>query len=190
MTMNSKTRSKFASAVLASALGLATLAGFASPAQGATTAGTTATFTLTAGGLAITAPASKELGNGSPGGAASAQLGTVKVDDTRGALLATWTAKVSSSSFQTGGKTAAETIANTNVQYWSGATTVTSGTNVFVPGQATALAAATLSAETTAFSATGGVGNNSASWNPTFIVNIPAAAVAGDYTGTVTHSVA
>jgi hypothetical protein len=34
------------------------------------------------------------------------------------------------------------------------------------------------------------VGDNSASWNPTFIVSLPAAAVVGTYTGTVTHSAA
>jgi hypothetical protein len=30
----------------------------------------------------------------------------------------------------------------------------------------------------------------SATWNPTLIVDIPAGAVAGTYTGTITHSVA
>jgi hypothetical protein len=30
----------------------------------------------------------------------------------------------------------------------------------------------------------------SAAWNPTIVVNIPAAAVAGTYSGTITHSVA
>ena len=42
----------------------------------------------------------------------------------------------------------------------------------------------------TAMSLTGGAGSNSASWNPTLVVNVPAAAVAGTYSGTVTHSVA
>ena len=188
MTMKTKTRTKLASAVLASSVGLAALAGFATPASAADT---TATFTLTAGGLSITAPASAALGSGAPGSTASAQMGTVKVDDTRGALVATWTAKVSSTAFKTGGGTTAETIANTSAQYWSGDKTASSGTNVFLPGQLLDANKATLGATaTTAFSATGGAGNNSASWNPTFIVNIPAAAVAGTYTGTVTHSVA
>jgi hypothetical protein len=34
------------------------------------------------------------------------------------------------------------------------------------------------------------VGNNTTTWNPTLIVTIPSTAVAGTYTGTVTHSVA
>jgi len=42
----------------------------------------------------------------------------------------------------------------------------------------------------TAYSGTALVGANTATWNPTLVVNIPAAAVAGTYTGTVTHSVA
>jgi hypothetical protein len=40
-----------------------------------------------------------------------------------------------------------------------------------------------------AFSLTGGSGVNSASWNPTLSVQVPAAAVAGTYTATITESV-
>jgi hypothetical protein len=47
-----------------------------------------------------------------------------------------------------------------------------------------------LAASRTAFSAGSVVGNNSVSWNPTVTINIPSAAVAGTYSGTVTHSVA
>jgi hypothetical protein len=47
-----------------------------------------------------------------------------------------------------------------------------------------------VSAAQTAFTGGSLVGNNSASWNPTLIVTIPAAAVVGTYTGTVTHTVA
>ena len=59
-----------------------------------------------------------------------------------------------------------------------------------IPGQANAAAAQSLSANRTAFSLASGSGNNSASWNPTLIANVPAGAVAGTYTGTITHSVA
>ena len=41
-----------------------------------------------------------------------------------------------------------------------------------------------------AFSLTGGSGVTSASWNPTLSVQVPAAAVAGTYTATITESVA
>lgn len=161
---------------------------FALPARAAAT---TTTFTLATGTLSISAPASSDLGTGSTGaGTLSAQLGGVTVTDNRGALLGTWTASVSSTDFTTGGATANETIAKGQVTYWSGLATATSGTAVFTPGQATALNAQALSASRTAYGAASIVGNNSATWNPTLTVNVPAAAVAGTYTGTVTHSVA
>jgi hypothetical protein len=161
---------------------------FALPARAADT---TTTFSLAAGALSISAPASRDLGTGSTGGGTvSAQLGTVTVTDNRGALVGTWTASVSSTDFTTGGATANETIAKGQVTYWSGTTTASSGVAVFAPGQAIAANAQALSISRTAFSAAAIVGNNSASWNPTVTVNVPAAAVAGNYTGTITHSVA
>ena len=163
------------------------LLAFALPARAADT---TTTFTLAAGALSISAPASSGLGSGSGGGTLSAQLGTVTVTDSRGALLGTWTASVSSTDFTTGGATANETVAKGQVTYWSGAATASSGTAVFTPGQAEAANAQALSVARTAFSATAIIGNNSASWNPTVTVNVPAAAVAGTYAGTITHSVA
>ncbi|MET8158372.1 hypothetical protein ABZT47_18510 [Sphaerisporangium sp. NPDC005289] len=73
---------------------------------------------------------------------------------------------------------------------WSGPATATTGTGTFVPGQESAAAAVTLDQPRTAFSKTTGSGSNSATWNPTVIVSIPAQAVAGTYTGTVSHLVA
>ncbi|MEU6410670.1 hypothetical protein [Microbispora sp. NPDC046933] len=35
-----------------------------------------------------------------------------------------------------------------------------------------------------------GSGDNSATWDPTIVITVPAQAVAGTYTGTVNHSVA
>jgi len=176
--------------LLASALGLAVLAGLASPAQAADT---TATFTLSAaGGLAITAPATSTLGGGATGGTATtpAQMGNIVVSDTRGALLGTWTASVTSSDFTTGGASAAETIAKANADYWSGASISPTGTAVRVPGQALAANKVTLAASRTAFSASGVTGNGTTTWNPTVGVTIPASAVAGDYSATITHSAA
>ena len=192
MTMNSRTRSKFASAVLASAIGLAALAGFASPAQAALTAGTTATFTLTSSGaLSITAPESKDLGSVAHDASTTtaAQLGAVAVADTRASNLGSWTAKVSSTDFTTGSGDSLRTIAKANAFYWSGLATTT-GTAVFTAGQALETAKLALSEQRTAYSATAIVGNNTASWNPTMSVSIPAGSVVGTYTATITHSVA
>jgi hypothetical protein len=41
----------------------------------------------------------------------------------------------------------------------------------------------------TAFSVSAAAGDNSASWNPTIVINIPTGTTGGIYTGTVTHSV-
>lgn len=155
-------------------------------------ADTTTTFTLSAaGGLSISAPASKNLGSAATNaGTLSAQLGTVTITDDRGALLGTWTATVSSTDFTTGLATANETIAKASVSYWSGAATASTGTLTATPGQLLAANAVTLAASRTAFSASGIVGNNSVSFNPTVIVNIPASSVTGTYSGTITHSVA
>ncbi len=172
--------------ILASGLAV-TAAGVA----GAATSGTTTTtFTVAGGALSITAPATASLGSSAPGANLSGQLGNVTVTDARANLVASWTATVSTTDFTTGGGTASETIGKANVSYWSGGTTAHTGTAVFTPGQATAATAVALSSPQTAFTATAGVGNNSATWDPTLIIAVPAAAVAGTYTGTVTHSVA
>ncbi|MFC7382311.1 hypothetical protein [Sphaerisporangium rhizosphaerae] len=157
-----------------------------------TTCPTTVTFTVTASdSLTIAVPDGPvAIGGNTPGNPATGQLGLITVSDQRAALTATWTATVSATSFTTGGGTAAETILNSAVQYWSGTATATSGTGTFVPGQLNAAAAVTLDQPRTAFSKTTGSGSNSATWNPTLIVNIPAQAVAGSYTGTVSHLVA
>ncbi|MFF4778325.1 hypothetical protein ACFY05_36430 [Microtetraspora fusca] len=159
-----------------------------------TTCSTTVTFTVDApGGLTITVPNGPvSVGSGAPGGQISGALGSVTVSDGRAALTATWTASViaATGGFTTGGGTAAETIPNTDVLYWSGAATATTGTGTFVPGQANAAAAQSLDVSRTAFSKTTGSGDNSATWDPTIVVNVPASAVAGTYTGTVNHSVA
>lgn len=173
---------KFGKTLLASALGVAVLAGFTPPAGAAAT---TTTFSVTSGALSITAPATATVSN-----LAGTSLGTVSVSDARGLLLGTWTASVTATAFTTGTATAAETIANTNISYWSGAATASSGTQVLAPGQALETAKVTLAASRTAFSATGVTGTASASWAPTVIVAVPAAAPAGTYTGTITHSIA
>lgn len=176
-------------AVIVSGAAVAVALGAGTPAYAAPT---TTTFAITAGALTLTAPATANIGSGAPGATFSGQLGTVTVSDQRGQLLGAWTATVLSTNFTTGGGTASETIPASAVSYWSGAATASSGLGVVVPGQLLAALAVPLSTTTpvTAFSKAVGAGNNSASWNPTLVVDAPAAAVAGTYTGTVTHSVA
>jgi hypothetical protein len=136
------------------------------------------------GVVSITVPASVVLPSVAPGNTTSGQLGTVTVSDDRG--VGSWTATVSATVFTSG----THTIALTQVSYWSGPATATSGTGTFTPGQPTAANAVVLTTSRTAFSLSAGSAVNSASWNPTLVVVVPLATVGGDYTATITHSVA
>jgi hypothetical protein len=140
--------------------------------------------------LSITVPTTANLGSALPGNSLSAPLGTVSILDQRGLSNESWTASVSVTNFTTGGATGPETITRSNVSYWSGPATSASGSATVTPGQATAGSAQPLGATKTAFSSSVGNGFTTAAWNPTLVVTIPAAAVAGTYTATVTHSVA
>jgi large repetitive protein len=142
------------------------------------------------GVLAITAPPSAALPSASPGGTSSAQLGTVTVTDQRGLATSSWTATVTATTFVTGAGAPAQTIPLTQITYWSGPVTSITGSGTFTPGQANAAAAVNLTVPRTAFTLTSGSPANSATWNPTLSVSIPAAAVAGTYIATITHSVA
>lgn len=139
--------------------------------------------------VSISAPTSAQMGT-APIGATrlSAQLGTVTVTAS-GLVAPSFTATVSASVFTTGAGTASETIGKSSLRYWSGPATASSGVTV-IPGQLTELNAVSLTVSRTAFSGTGLTLSISASWNPTLIVDLPASAVAGAYTGIVTHSVA
>ncbi|WP_433434989.1 hypothetical protein [Nonomuraea sp. CA-141351] len=185
---------------VAGAAGLVAAMGVTAPLQAdtcaqSTTCSTTVTFTVTAeDGLTITVPGptpAVNIGDAAPGGQISGQLGSVTVTDQRAALDATWVASViaATGGFKTGTSTAPETIANSDVYYWSGPFTANTGNAPCTPGQADAAAAQSLDTSRTAFSKTSGSGDNSCTWNPTLVVHVPAAAVAGTYTGTVNHSV-
>ncbi|NUW31771.1 hypothetical protein HTZ77_10070 [Nonomuraea sp. SMC257] len=158
----------------------------------ATTCDTTVVFSVsTAQGLAISVPDGPVgIGTGAAGDQISGSLGSVTVSDERAALVATWVATVSGTSFTTGGGSGAETIPAGAISYWSGPATSTTGTGTFVPGQPNAASAKHLHAPYTAFSKISGSGDNSCTWNPTIVVDIPDGAVAGTYTGTISHSVA
>jgi hypothetical protein len=146
-------------------------------------ADTTASFTLTAGALSISAPTgSVSLGPSQVASPSShtftGLLGTVTVTDDRGGTHA-WVASVISTAFTSPGQTA---VAAVNVGYVPGTiavsgvvattpvTTDLTGVSPVVNGTSTGLA--------------------TASWNPTISVFVPAGAAAGVYSGTITHSVA
>ncbi|PJM97453.1 hypothetical protein CG719_00635 [Streptomyces sp. CB01373] len=151
---------------------------------------TAVTFTVQGGALAVSTPASAALSNTTFGGTATGQLGAVTVNDLRGVVPAPWTATVTSTAFTTGAGGANQSIPDSDVEYWSGPATSTNGSGTFTPGQPTAAAAVALSSAQTAFAHTAGGGANSASWDPTVIVNVPSTVASGAYTGTITHSVA
>jgi hypothetical protein len=153
------------------------------PAAAATTP---TTFTIGAGALTISAPASANLGTVASGvGTLSGSLGgNVVVTDNRGLILGGWTASATSTDFSDGASPA-HTIPATNVLYTPGAVTVT-GVVVAVPLIGTLSNTTALNVVT----ATGVLGSDSASWDPTLTVTIPAAAPAGTYSATLTHSVA
>jgi len=160
-------------------------------ATGSTDPNCTVTATVAVSAvLSITVPTSVDLGSTSPGHSLSAALDPVTVIDRRGLSNAAWTTSVSATAFTTGGGTTPETIATTNISYWSGPVTASVGTATRTPGQLNAAAAQTLSSTRTAFSSATGTGITSVSWTPTLVVNVPSAAVAGTYTATLSHSVA
>ena len=148
---------------------------------------TTTTFTLSGGSIAISVPTGTvNIATATVGAASvSGSLGNVVVTDTRGALVAAWTATVSSTDFTTGGGSANEKVLKSAIAYSSGAGTASVGqVGAMVPSVALSLG----SAQTAATWA--GVGNNTVTWNPTLLVTLSASQVAGVYTGTITHSVA
>jgi len=145
---------------------------------------TTVTFAVTSGLLTMTAPTTAILGSGAPGTTITGSLGTTAVTDNRALLAAAWTATASSTKFTTGTGTTAETIPAVDVGYSPGAITTTgtitaTGFTITLSGTAQ-----------TVVSGTAGVGDNYASWDPTLAVAVPAAAVVGTYSGTLTQSVA
>ena len=155
----------------------------AAAARAGSDPGTTVTFAVTSGLLTMTAPTAASLGSGAPGTTISGALGAVQVTDNRALLNASWTVSASSSNFTTGTATAAETIPVGDATYAPG-TVTTTGTISVTPSTITLS-----NSPQAVMSASSGNGDNTASWNPTESVAVPAAAVTGNYTSTLTHSV-
>jgi hypothetical protein len=178
-----------AGSVIVIATALPAAAAASSQSQRAATAGadppTSTSFTVTNGALTMSVPTSVDLGSGTPGTTIGpTAFGPVTVTDNRASLTASWTATVSSTDFLTGAGTAAETIPATDATYTTGTVSKTGTITV------TSTGAVTLAGiPQTVVAGTAGVGDNSATWNPTIAVAVPSAAVAGLYTATVMHSV-
>ena len=132
----------------------------------------------------MTAPVSASLGSVAPGGSVSASLGTVQVTDNRG-FGADWTATVSATGFTTGNGTAPETIPVGDAFYDITRFGSTTGSATFAAAPDTNLSGT----PQPIVSATNVGGDTSATWDPLIDVHVPAAAVAGQYTATIVHSV-
>ena len=145
-------------------------------------AATTATFTLTAGGLSISAPAGGvSLGSeiaSTSASTISGPLGAVTVSDQRGGVT-TWVASVISTAFT---PPAGPADPAANVSY-------AAGTIVQSDVVATALAATDLTGVTPVVSGAS-AGISTATWNPTISIVVPADYAPGVYVATITHSVA
>jgi len=181
-------RIRIAAVLSAAALTAGSIGLLAPAAHAATSGNTTATFTIQGGALSITVPASTvDLGTVAAGSlSASGPLGDTSVSDQRGSLVATWTLTASSTNFTTGGGSANETVANTNVSYLAGPSTSVAPA---LAGVFTPVPAVTLGSPIAA-GAFAGSGVNTVHWNPTISFVLSANQTAGLYTGTITQSVA
>lgn len=141
---------------------------------------TTVTFTVTSGALTLSVPASANLGSGAPGTQISAPIGPVTVTDNRALASASWTVTAAETDFLNG----ASTIPATDATYSAGVVTTTGTITVTTTDVTLSNTAQTV------VTGSAGVGDNTASWDPTVSVGVPAGAVAGTYTGTLTQSVA
>ncbi|MFJ5719918.1 hypothetical protein [Streptomyces sp. NPDC093149] len=133
--------------------------------------------------LTISVPTAANLGSASVGSTHSAQLGTITVT---GSEVSQWDVTVTATALTAAGGS----IATSNIAYWSGPVTADSGNDACHPGQTTAADQVTLDAARTAFSHSGAVATQTCGWNPTLVITVPATAAVGQYTGTITHSVA
>jgi len=150
-------------------------------APAAHAADTTTTFELEGGSLIIDSPETANLGTADTGDdSLDGSLGENTVTDARGVTLG-WVANVSSSSF----------VGSTG-------TTILASQAAYAPGDvssdgivtATAGDGGAMAAPQLAVTATEASGNNTATWTPQVTVTLPAEALAGVYTATITHSVA
>ena len=140
---------------------------------------TTTTFSLTGGSLTLAVQGTATLTDATTGTTAiTGNLGAVSVTDLRGGT-AIWSTSGESTAF-----TGALGSSSTAVIYTAGTITET-GTITVADGTATALTATAASVVAPSSLS----GSNTASWDPTLDVTMPAGALVDDYSGTVTTSV-
>jgi hypothetical protein len=170
--MNRKLLAGLGVAVTSSAV----LAFTALPASADTT---NVTFALSGGALAVSAQPTAALGNqgGSGTTSVSGSLGNTVVTDTRGGT-AGWSALAATGAFTNGTTTASA------VSYAPPALPTTTGTVV-----ATGTTQTLTATPAQVVAGTVVLGNNTATWNPTLTVTLPASSTAGSYAGTITTSV-
>jgi hypothetical protein len=144
---------------------------------------TPASFMLIAGTLSISTPtAGVSLGtqiSSTSSTTMAGPLGVVSVSDQRGGST-TWTVSVIATAFT---PPAGPADPASNVSYAAGTITASAGV------VATAVAASNLTGVSTVVTGTS-TGVSSASWNPTISVVVPANFAPGEYSATITHSVA
>lgn len=173
---------KFRNPLLVAVGAVAATAMLAATALPASADDTATTFTLTGGQLTLSVGATAALTNEASGVAANTitgTLGTVLVDDARGGTTG-WVASAASTTFTGTGLSVSDGVAYTN------GTVTETGTNTVTAANGQALTTVAVAVAT----ATAVSGNNTASWDPTLDVAMPAGALAGDYAGTVTTSLA
>ena len=154
------------------------------PASGTGGSACSVTVGIIAGPLTITAPVNANLGLAPPGGSVSASLGPVQVTDDRG-FGADWTASVSSTDFSTGGGSPVETIPAGDATY-----TITGLATATGPAAFTSVTTVNLSGSPQAVvGATNVEGNTAVTWDPEIRIAVPAGAIGGTYSATITHSV-
>jgi hypothetical protein len=159
--------------------------GIAVPASATAPGASTASITVLGGALSISVPTDAGVlgtrANTVGGGTISGSLGQVQVSDARSAAAGSgWVASVISSAFTPLTGTA---IAASAVGYTAGTITQV-GTATYTandPGDLTGVSSAV--------TATGITGDNSATWNPTITVAVPGGMAATSYFATITHSV-
>jgi len=158
-------------------------AGVLALAAPAFAADTPVTVQITGGDLAISAPAGPVSLGTTPGSTGTQNvtglLGSVVVSDQR-AGVAGWVATAGATNFA-----------------GSGGGSILASTIGYVPGTANVVGTATVTPVSLAAMTTPGTvqtatavsGDNTANWNPSIAVPIPAGALAGTYGATITHSV-
>ncbi|MFW7413885.1 hypothetical protein [Demequina sp. SO4-18] len=166
-------------------VGIATAALVGATAVSASAGDTTTTFSLEGGTLSVAAEGSATLTVGQSGATeVSGALGNVVVTDDRGGVTG-WAAAAATTVFSNNDVDPAMATESTEVKYATG--TVSKTGEVTAAGTLEPMVITATAGDVV--TATGVKGNNTATWNPTLTVVLPASSTHGTYSGTVTTSV-